>query len=141
LDDHFGRLFENMLEDFFTPLTPYASLAGQGEDGFATPRLNVVETDNAFEVEAELPGVAKEDVKVTIDNQRVLIEAESKHESEKKGGKNVVYAERTTSKFARSFTLPVPVSDANAEAKLEAGILTLTLPKVETTHAKQLMIR
>jgi HSP20 family protein len=130
-----------MFEDFLTPLMPYSSFSRQGEDGLVSPRLNVVETDKAFEVEAELPGVSKEDVKVTVDDRRVLIEAESKHESTKKEGKNIVYSERSASKFARSFTLPVPVDDANAQAKLENGILTLTLPKVEATHAKQLTVR
>jgi len=137
LDDQFGRLIENMFEDFLTPLMPYS----RQNDGPISPRLNVTETDKAFEVEAELPGVSKEDVKVTVDDQRVLIEAESKHESTKKDGGNIVYAERTANKFVRSFTLPVAVNDANAEAKLENGILMLTLPKKETTQAKRLTIR
>lgn len=141
IEDQFGRLVENMFEDFFAPFTPYSSLSRGGSEGVTSPRLNVVETDKSFEVEAEMPGVKKEDVKVAIDNQRVSIEGEARRESAQKEGENVVYAERTTRRFSRSFTLPVEVDDAGAQAKLENGILTLSLPKKQGAQAKQLTIQ
>lgn len=141
-DDQFGHLVENMLEDFFAPFTPYSSLLSRRDGGaFVSPRMNLVETDKAFEVEAEMPGVKKEDIKVSIDNRRVSIEGEAKRETAEKEGENVVYAERSTRKFARTFTLPADVDDAGAQAKLENGILMLTLPKKETSQAKKLTIR
>lgn len=141
-DDAFGRMFESMFEDFFTPFTPYSSLLSRRDGGtVVSPRLNVVETDKSFEVEAELPGVAKEDVKVAIDHRRITIEGEAKHESAEKEGEHVVYAERSTRRFTRSFTLPAEVDDAGAQAKLENGILMLTLPKKESSQAKKLTIQ
>lgn len=142
IDEQFGRMFEDMVENFFSPFTPYSSLLSRRDGGtVVSPRLNVVENDKAFEVEAEMPGVAKDDIKVAIDGRRVIIEGEAKRESEQKEGENVVYAERMTRRFARSFTLPADVDDAGAQAKLENGILMLTLPKKESTQAKRLTIQ
>lgn len=141
IEDQFDRLVENMFEDFFAPSIPYSSLAGRGGEAVISPRLNVVETDKTFEVEAELPGVKKEDVKVAIDNRRVTIEGEAKRESAEKEGENIVYAERSIRKFSRSFTLPTDVDDAGAQAKLENGILMLTLPKKESAQVKRLTVQ
>ncbi len=138
IDDQFGRLVENMFEDFFAP---FSSLSNLSQEDIASPRVNLVERDDAFEVEAELPGVKKEDVKVSIDNRRITIEGEAKRETAQKEGENVVYAERSTRRFARSFTLPTDVDDAAAQAKLENGVLLLTLPKKESAQAKKLTVQ
>lgn len=76
-----------------------------------------------------------------LGNHRVSIEAETKQESEKKEGGRVIYAERSARRFARSFTLPFEVDDANAQAKFENGVLTLNLPKKAPAHAKTLSIQ
>jgi HSP20 family protein len=141
IDDQFGRMIENMFEEFMAPFTPFSALSPMSAEGATSPRVNLVERDDAFEVEAELPGVKKEDIKVSIDNRRITIEGEAKRESEQKEGENVVYAERSTRKFARSFTLPTDVDDASAQAKLENGILVLTLPKKEPAQAKKLTVQ
>jgi HSP20 family protein len=141
MDDHFGRLFENMVEDFFAPLMSYPSLSKAGEDSVTYPRLNVTESDQTFEVEVELPGLTKEDIKVAIDNRRVSIEGEATQNTEQKEGQNVVYAERSSRRFARSFTLPTAVDDAGAQAKLENGILKLVLPKKEAAQVKKLAVQ
>jgi HSP20 family protein len=142
LDEQFGRLFEDMVENFFSPFTPYSSLLARRDGGnVVSPRLNVVETDKSYDVEAELPGVTKDDIKVAIDGRRVIIEGEAKRETEQKEGENIIYAERSTRRFARSFTLPTEVDDAGAQAKLENGILMLSLPKKESSQAKRLTIQ
>jgi HSP20 family protein len=138
MDDQFGRLVESMFDDFFAPL---ARSAGGQEDGAATPRLNVAENDKAFEVQAEMPGVSKEDIKVAIDGQRVTIEGVCHTANEQGDGEHVVYSERSTRRYQRSFTLPSDVDDAAAEAKLENGILMLTLPKRQGNTARRLTIQ
>lgn len=140
-EDHIGQVVENILGDFFAPFTPYSSLSRRESDAMTAPRLNVAETENEFQVEAELPGVAKEDIKVALDNHRVSIEAESRQESEKKQGERIIYAERSARRFARSFTLPSEVDDAYAQAKFENGVLTLNLPKKASAQAKTLSIQ
>jgi len=103
------------------------------------PALDVRETDTAYVVTVDLPGVSKEQVKVSIEGKRVRIEAEVKTEEEKKDGDRVIYSERRLSSFARSFALPLPVKEEGAEAKLEKGVLMLTLPK-QISAAKQLTV-
>ncbi len=141
IEDQFGRMAESMFEDFFAPVAQAAALSRWPEEAISSPRLNVTENDQSFMVQAEMPGVKKEDVKVAIDRQRVTIEAEARHEEEKREGESVVYAERSARKFMRSFMLPTDVDDATADAKLEDGILTLTLPKKQASAAKRLTIQ
>jgi HSP20 family protein len=138
MDDQFGRLVENMFQDFFAPLAQGGRWL---DDGLAMPRLDVSETEKSFEVQAELPGVKKEDVKVSIDGQRVTIEGECQQANEQRQGEQVVYSERSTRRYQRSFTLPSEVEDAGAEAKLEDGVLRLSLPKRQGGAAKRLTIQ
>jgi HSP20 family protein len=138
MDDQFGRMVENMFQDFIAPL---AQAGRWSDDGLEMPRLDVSEHEKAFEVQAELPGVKKEDVKVSIDGQRVTIEGECQQANEQRQGEQLVYSERSTRRYQRSFTLPSEVDDAGAEAKLENGILMLTLPKKQGGAAKRLTIQ
>lgn len=138
-DGSIDRLMHSMLEDFFSPYAPVSSGQRQGPQ-LSVPRINMVENEKAFQVEAELPGVAKEDVKVSINEGKVLIEAEVKRTHEKKDGENVVYSERTMKKFYRSFAVPAEIDEEGAQAKLENGILTLTLPKKEGAKARMIAI-
>lgn len=137
VEDHIGRIFENMFEDM---LAPYSQLARLDSDAATSPRINIAENDKAFEVEAELPGANKEDIKVAIDGRRVTLEAEEKRE-DRKEGENLIYVERTARKFSRAFTLPADVDDGAAQARFENGILRLTLPKRDAAGAKKLAIQ
>jgi HSP20 family protein len=142
IDEQFGRLVENMFDDFFTPFAPLSNWSRMNSEGVHSPRINVVETDKSFEIEAELPGVKKEDIKVSVDNQRVTIEAETRQETQQPGdGENVVYAERSARKYLRSFVLPTDVDDDKSQARLENGVLTMSLPKKQDTQAKRLTIQ
>jgi HSP20 family protein len=138
MDDQFGRLVESMFQDFLAPL---AQGGRWTDDGLAMPRLDLSETEKTFEVQAELPGVKKEDVRVSVDGQRVTIEAECQQANEQREGEQVVYSERSTRRYQRSFTLPSEVEDTGAEAKLEDGVLRLSLPKRQGGAAKRLTIQ
>jgi len=138
MEDQFGRLVESMLGDMFGPLT---RAGGWNDEGMTMPRLDVKETDQGFEVQAELPGVKKDDVRVSIDGNRVSIEAECQHSNEQRQGEQVVYSERSTRKYQRSFMLPSDVDDGGAEAKLEDGVLRLTLPKKTGGSAHRLTVQ
>jgi HSP20 family protein len=140
-EDQFGKVVENMFEDFFAPFAHGGALSPWSAEGAVSPRLNVSETDKAFEVQAELPGVKKEDVKVAVEHQRVTIEGEAKRESEQREGENVLYTERSASKFVRSFMLPAEVDETGAEARMENGVLTLTLPKKQGSAATRIAIQ
>jgi HSP20 family protein len=137
VEDHIGRIFENMFEDM---LAPYGQLGRLDQEAVISPRINVAESDKAFEIEAELPGAHKEDIKVAIDGRRVTLEAEEKRE-DRKEGENLIYVERTARKFSRAFTLPADVDDNAAQARFENGILRLTLPKRDAASAKKLTVQ
>ena len=117
----FDRLFDEGFERFFAP-----SQAGQGST-MRSPALDV-------------PGVAKEDVKVSIDGRRVDIEAQTRKEEEKKEGDRVVYRERSMASFARSFTVAADIDQSASAAKLENGVLTLTLSKRGAPASAQLTV-
>ncbi len=132
----FSNMLDNMLEEF---LTPAAEAAREG--GAHSPRIDVIENERGYQVEADLPGVSKSDVKVSIDGQRVAIEAEVRRETERTEGETVVHAERVVRKYARSFELPHEVDDTQASAKLENGVLRLTLPKKQATQSRMLTVQ
>ncbi|HEX8987506.1 MAG TPA: Hsp20/alpha crystallin family protein [Rhodocyclaceae bacterium] len=100
-----------------------------GAAGFGDVRLEVSEDDKCYTVKAEMPGVAKDDIKVSIDNNQVTISAEVKQEQKTGESHNMLCAERFYGQMFRGFTLESAVDDAKADAKYENGILTLTLPK------------
>ena len=92
-------------------------------------RIDVSEDDKAYHVKAEVPGVAKEDIHVAAEDDRVSITAELKQEEEEKKGETVLRSERYYGILSRSFTLMHDVDQNKAEAKYQDGILELTLPK------------
>ena len=138
VEDQFGRLVESMFEDFFAPI---AQGSRWSDTNASVPRLDMTESDTAYEVQAEMPGVEKDDLKVAIDHQRVTIEGECRKANERREGENVVYSERSARKFMRSFTLPSEVDDAAAQAKLENGVLHLTLPKKQGSPVRRLEVQ
>lgn len=103
-------------------------------------RLDVTETDQAYVVKAEMPGMKKDDIKVSIQGEQVTISAEADVEEERSEG-NVVCRERYHGKQFRSFTLPQSVDEENAQASYQDGVLALTLPKKGGAVAKQLTIQ
>jgi len=139
IEDQFGRLVETMFGEFFAPFA--AQPGARGGDALFSPRINISENDSAYAIQADLPGVAKEDVKVSIDQNRVTIEAESTRSNDVQAAGNVVYAERSAGKFMRSFALPGDIDDASAQARMENGVLVLTLPKKQGAEVRKLTVQ
>lgn len=104
-------------------------------------KMDVKENDGAYTVHADIPGVKKEDIHVTIEGNQVSISAEVKKEKEEKQGEKVLRSERYYGKVARSFTLAQDVDEAKAQAKYADGVLELTLPKKAANSAKKLAIQ
>lgn len=142
--DPFERFVDRVFQDFLGPASRYAG-TGREEEGLATPRMNVAESDSTYDVEVELPGVPKENVKVSIDKNRVSIEAEIRSQPvDTQGGDNgarQLHTERHVRRYLRSFTLPVELDDAGAAARMEHGVLLLRLPKKQAAQPKQIQIQ
>ncbi len=104
-------------------------------------RLEVRDIGEQFQINAELPGVAKDDIDVQIDDDVVSINAEMKRNFTEKEGERVLRAERYYGKTSRTFQLTQAVDEDKAEAHFENGVLTLLLPKKdEGSKRKQLKI-
>nr|WP_284506697.1 Hsp20/alpha crystallin family protein [Caballeronia sp. GAWG1-5s-s] len=103
-------------------------------------KLDVSETDAAYQVKAELPGVDKKDIDVKIDRNTVSIHAKSERNKEQKDGERVIRRERYSGEMSRSFSLGSEIDDAAATAQYQDGVLTLTLPKKAPADQKRLKI-
>ena len=103
--------------------------------------MDVSGDEKGYRVKAEIPGVKKEDIKVSIDGNQVSITAEVKKETEEKKGETVIRSERYYGNQFRAFTLPYDVDQGKAEAKYEDGLLNLTLPKKEPGTARQVAVK
>jgi HSP20 family protein len=136
--DPFGSIVDDLFKGFFVRPVRYDAPAG-----YDLPRVtvDVTEKNGAYVVTAELPGVKKEDIQVTIDGAQVTLQAEVKRELETAEGERVLHAERVYGKVARSFTLPQELDEAKAEAKFRDGILELTLPKKAAAARRAITIQ
>jgi HSP20 family protein len=104
-------------------------------------KLELSETDDAYQVKAQIPGVNKDDIKVKIDGDTVSISAETKQQKEEKKNGKVIKSEFQYGAASRSFSLATDVDAAKAEAKYENGILQLTLPKKASSAATTLAVK
>lgn len=124
---------DDWMRRFFHPLRT------RGE-GAVDITVDVSEKNGAYVIKAEIPGVKKEDINVSIDRNVVSITAEVRRESEQKEGEKVLRRERYHGMMQRSFSLPGQVDDGKAEAKYVDGVLELTLPKKEGGTEKKLKV-
>ena len=104
------------------------------------PRVDIAETDKAFEIKAEIPEVSKEDVKVTVHNGVLTIQGERKQEKEEKG-KKFHRVERYYGSFTRSFTLPDNVDENKISASFKDGVLNLQIQKTEKAKPKSIEVK
>ena len=129
----FDQPFDNLVRRFFRSIPVRDETA-------MTISVDVNESEKAYTVKAEIPGVTKDDISVAIDGNQVSISAEVKKEKEEKEGEKVLHSERYYGSVYRSFTLPMDVDQSKSEAKYANGVLELTLPKKAGAAAKQLEI-
>ncbi len=103
-------------------------------------KMDVSRTDNSYVVKAEMPGVKKDDIQVSIDGNEVTISGETKKETEEKKGEEVIRSERYYGKVARSFTLPHEIDESKVVAKYADGVLNLTLPMKAKEASRKVVI-
>ena len=103
-------------------------------------RMDVREDDKGYTVHAEIPGVKKDDIHVTIDGNAVSISAEVKTEKDVKEGEKLLRSERHYGKVSRTFSLEQDVNEETAQAKYDDGVLERVLPKKAAARARKLSI-
>ncbi len=111
----------------------------EGQTSTWLPAVDIVEKENDFLVSVELPGVDRNDVKITLQDDVLTVRGEKKQEKEEKG-ENVHRVERCYGVFQRSFTLPSSLKSDKIEASYDKGVLTIQLPKVEEVKPKQIEV-
>jgi HSP20 family protein len=124
------------------------------ETAARSPALDLAESRLAYTARLEVPGVSKEDVKVIVEGRQVTVKAHREAVAEQRGQQGqqgdalkaeadtdrIIYRERSVPHYSRSFTLPVEVDHVESQAKLENGVLTLTLPKRDARAAVRVTV-
>ena len=103
------------------------------------PRVDILENEAAYQVTAELPGVKKEDVEITVENNLLTLKGERKFEKDV-NKEQYHRIERAYGSFLRSFTLPNRVAQDQVQAKFDNGLLFITIPKVPEARPKKIEI-
>jgi len=134
----------NPLDDAFDDLFRGFFVRPVGMESNAAPaqfRVDVSESDGVYKLHAEIPGVKKDDITISVDGDQVAISAEVKKEKDVKNGDRLLRSERYYGKVYRAFTLGQPVDEAGASAKYANGVLELTLPKKAAVSAKRISVQ
>lgn len=132
-------IFDDLFKDF-APAFYVRPLHGDALPDPSKIKIDVKEDDATYTVHAEIPGVAKDDIQVSVEGNVVSLRAEVQQKDEKKEGEKVLRSERYYGAVERSFQLPADVDAAQAKAKYDNGVLTLTLPKKQSGATQRLKI-
>lgn len=133
----------SLFDDFFRDVAPgfyVKPLHGDPLPGPGQIKMDVKENGNAYTVSAEIPGVRKEDIHVTIEGGMVMVRAEVKQEDKQTEGDKLLRSERYYGSVSRGISLPQDVDQGQARAKYDNGVLTLTLPKKQGNGGQKLRI-
>jgi len=125
--------FDDLFRGFFAPV--------RGDRPAVSIKVDVAEKEGAYVVRAEIPGVAKDDIQVSIEGNQVTIGAEVKRETEKNDGERLIHTERYYGNAFRSFALPAELDESTSVAKYENGVLELTLAKKAAVAGRKLTIQ
>ena len=133
----------SLLDDFFRDVAPGFYVKPLHGDPLPTPaqiKVDVKESDKGYTVLAEVPGVAKEDIHVSVEGNVVTVRAEVKQEDRQSKDEKALRTERYYGAVSRSFQLPQDIDQGQAKAKYDNGVLTLSLPKKVGGSAQRLAI-
>ncbi len=117
---------DKLFDDFYAPIKREGSNLGS----FFTPRVDIKERGDHYEITAELPGVKKDDLHLHLEDGVLTIEAETRQEDSEEAEGKVIRQERRYGKYSRSFSLGDSVKDDDIAASFNNGILTVTAPKI-----------
>ena len=131
--------FQNELNRLFSGAFPRGFSQEEMSRGGWNPSVDIYESKDQLVLEADLPGMKREDVEVSIENNVITLKGERKFEKTDEGD-NYHRVERSYGSFTRSFTLPNTVSAEGAEADFSNGILRVSLPKREEIKARKIEI-
>lgn len=132
-----------LFDDFFRDMSPGFYIKPLHGDPLPSPgqiKMDVKENDNAYTVLAEIPGVTKEDIQVSIEGNMVTVRSEVKQQDSQTRDDKLLRSERYFGAVSRGISLPQDIDQSQAKAKYDNGVLTLTLPKKRGGGSKRLAI-
>jgi len=137
----FRREMDRLFDDFFIPVEARSFTGGNGAGAAALSHsIDLDETDKAFELTAELPGLEQKDVELTLRDNAIVLSGEKRQErQEGEGGRR--WSERSFGRFERVIPLGGDIDPDKIEAAFKNGVLTVTLPKRAEARAKQIDIK
>lgn len=139
--DYFDRMREGFMHSPFPELwQPMRKLRASGIPGFSTPAVDLFEEKDNVVVKAEMPGLEKKDVEVSLTDSRLTIKGEKKKEEEVKE-KDYFYSERSYGSFARVLQLPCQVKGDKVKASFKNGVLEVKLPKSEEAKNRSVNVK
>ena len=131
-----GDDFDSLFENFLRPMGMAEETVNEG----LAPRLDVVEHANEFVLQAEMPGIKKDDIEITLENGVLTISGESRSEKEEREGERIIRQERRYGKYVRSLRLGKEIDEKKVKASYKDGILELVLPKSEEVKPKKISV-
>ncbi|ROT47518.1 Hsp20/alpha crystallin family protein [Candidatus Cardinium hertigii] len=134
--DHFHNLFNDLFNEFYS----FPTSASVGNERSILPRTDISETDSAYCIEVELPGMQAKDIELKIDNNMLTIKGKRDETTESKE-KNYYMRERYYGIFQRSITLPSNIDEMHIDAQFDNGILCINIPKKEIGKTKKIDIK
>lgn len=130
----------SLFDDFFRDMPGFFVRPLHGEPLPEQIRLDVKEADGSYMVQAEIPGVTKDNINIAIDGNELSISAEVKQEDVQSEGERVLRSERYYGSVARTVALPSDIDESSVKAKYDNGLLTLTLPKKDRAAQRRITI-
>jgi HSP20 family protein len=127
--------FDGLVNGFLSPVRRIDTNQGQ-----VIPAMDIVENEEGYVVKADLPGIKKEDLNVTVKDNLLNIEAGSSSEEVEKEGESVIKLERRSGKYQRSLRLGKTINESAIKAQYVDGVLTLTLPRAEAEKSRKIEV-
>ena len=126
-----------VLDSFFNDNFPSFRLLPESRVDTRNIAVDIKENDKNYTVKADFPGISKDDIEISVDNNVLTIAAEHKDEAEEKEGGRVIRQERRYGKYSRSFNLGKNIDESKIKAEFDNGVLTLLIPKGDVPPARK----
>jgi len=133
----FGAMDSFFNDSFFQDRLPAFRLLPENRVDIGNIAVDIHETESGYSVKADFPGLSRDEIDVSVDNNVLTISAEHKDEAEEKDGTRLIRQERRVGQYSRSFNLGKDIDESAIEAEFDNGVLTLQIPKGDVAPARK----
>jgi len=133
----FGAMDSFFNDSFFQDRLPAFRLLPENRVDIGNIAVDIHETESGYSVKADFPGLSRDEIDVSVDNNVLTILAEHKDEAEEKDGTRLIRQERRVGQYSRSFNLGKDIDESAIEAEFDNGVLTLQIPKGDVAPARK----